>query len=65
MKIMQKMPMVGYLGEKITRKLLGEIFYWPKMKEDIEHYVRTCIKCQSTKSIHKKKFGLYKPFPIP
>jgi hypothetical protein len=22
-------------------------------------------KYQSTKSIHKKKFGLYKPFPIP
>jgi len=35
------------------------------MKEDIDHYVCMCIKCQSTKSIHKKKFGLYRPFPIP
>jgi hypothetical protein len=64
MKIMQKVPMVEHLGEK-TRELLGETFYWPKMKEDIEHYVLTCVKCQSTKSIHKKKFGLYKPLPIP
>jgi hypothetical protein len=35
------------------------------MKEDVDHYVYMCIKCQSTKSIHKKKFGLYRPFPIP
>jgi hypothetical protein len=58
-------PMVGQCGEKTTRELLGKTIYWPKMKEDIEHYVRTCVKCQSTKSVHKKKFELYKPFLIP
>ncbi len=26
---------------------------------------RTCVKCQSTKSVHKKKFRLYGPFLIP
>jgi hypothetical protein len=35
------------------------------MKEDIEHYICTCVKCQSTKLVHKKKFELYKPFLIP
>jgi hypothetical protein len=35
------------------------------MKENVEHYVRTCVKCQSTKLVHKKKFKLYRPFPIP
>jgi hypothetical protein len=35
------------------------------MKQDVEHFVRTCVKCQSTKSIHKKKYGLCKPLPIP
>jgi len=31
------------------------------MKEDIEYYVRACVKCQSTKLVHNKKFGLYNP----
>ncbi len=35
------------------------------MKEYVEPYIRTCVKCQSTKSIHKKKFGLCRPLPIP
>ncbi len=68
MKVMQKVhdvPMVGHYGEKTKKKLLGKTFYWPKMKEDIEHYVHTCVKCQSTKLVHKNKFGLYTPFAVP
>jgi hypothetical protein len=57
-------PIVGHYGEKITKELLGKTFYWPKTREDIQHYIYTCIKCQSTKSVHKKKFELYKPLPI-
>jgi len=57
-------PMAWHRGEKTTRKLLGKTFYWPKMKEDVEHYIRTCVKCQSTKWIHKKKFQLCRPLPI-
>ncbi len=34
------------------------------MKEDIEHFVRSCVKCQSTKSIYKKKYKLYEPLLI-
>ncbi len=67
MKVMQKVhdtPMAGHHGEKTTRQLLGKTFYWPKMKE-VEHYVRTCVKCQSTKLVHKKKFELYRRLPIP
>jgi len=28
------------------------------------HYVHMCMKCQNTKVMHKKKFGLYRPLPI-
>ncbi len=31
----------------------------------MEHYVCTCVKCQGTKSIHKKKYKLHKFMPIP
>ncbi len=30
----------------------------------MEHYVHMCVKCQNTKLVHKKKFGLYRPLPI-
>jgi len=35
------------------------------MKEDVEHFVHPCVKCQSTKSIYKKKYKLYEPLLIP
>jgi hypothetical protein len=30
------------------------------MKKDVKHFVRIYVKCQSTKSIYKKKYGLCK-----
>ncbi len=60
-KVMEEMhdvPMAGHHGEKTIRKLLGKTLYWPKMKENIEHYICICVKCQNTKSVHKKKFGV-------
>ncbi len=62
---MHDAPMAWHCGEKTTRELLGKTFYWHETRENIEHYIYTCVKCQSTKSGHKKKFGLYKPLPIP
>jgi hypothetical protein len=34
------------------------------MKEDVEHFVSTYVKCQNMMSIYKKKYGLYMPLPI-
>jgi hypothetical protein len=31
------------------------------MKENMEHCVHMCIKCQNTKAMHNKKFGLFEP----
>jgi hypothetical protein len=58
-------PMGGHNGEKTIRKLLRKTFYWLEMNKDIKHYIHTCVKCQSTKLVHKNKFGLYRPLPIP
>jgi hypothetical protein len=68
MKVMQEVhesPTTKHHGEKTTRDLLRKTFYWPKLKEDVEHYVHMCVKCERTKLVHKKKFGLYRPLPIP
>jgi hypothetical protein len=68
MKIMQEkhdVPMARHHGERTTRMVVGNKFYWPKIKHDVEHFVRTYVKCQNMKSIYKMKYGLYKPLPIP
>jgi translation initiation factor 2 beta subunit (eIF-2beta)/eIF-5 len=60
MKIMQEehdVPMVKHHGERTTRVAIGKRYYWPKMKQDVEHFMRTYVKCQNTKSIYKKKYG--------
>ncbi len=51
-------------GERNTRVALGKRFYLPKMKDDVEYFVHICVKCKIVKSIHKKKYGLYKLLSI-
>ncbi len=38
-------PMVGHHGERVTKMAVRKRFYWPKMKQDVEHFVRTYVKC--------------------
>ncbi|KAK4380947.1 hypothetical protein Sango_3015600 [Sesamum angolense] len=45
--------------------LLARRYYWPRMEEDVEAYVRTCPVCQLNKVERKKEVGLLQPLPIP
>lgn len=45
--------------------LLARSYYWPKMENDIEMYVKTCLVCQQDKSEKRKAAGLLQPLPIP
>jgi translation initiation factor 2 beta subunit (eIF-2beta)/eIF-5 len=56
---MHDVPMVGHHRERTMRATLSKNLYWHKMKEVVEHYVCTCVKCQSTKSMNKKKYEFY------
>jgi hypothetical protein len=51
------MPMARHYGKKTTRVVVGKKFYWLEMKYDVKHFMCTCVKCQNTKSILKKKMG--------
>ena len=55
----------GPPGEKRTLVLLAWSFHWPKMKEDVQAYVKTCHDCQVDKTERKKEAGLLQPLPIP
>ena len=39
-------PTGGHLGINITLAKLREKYFWPKMHEDVEYYIKTCYKCQ-------------------
>jgi len=45
--------------------LLSRSYYWPKMKLDIELYVKPCLVCQQDKGLTQKKASLLQPLPIP
>ncbi|KAL0373602.1 UNVERIFIED_CONTAM: Transposon Ty3-I Gag-Pol polyprotein [Sesamum radiatum] len=45
--------------------LLARRYYWPRMQEDVEAYVRTCLVCQLDKVEKKKTAGLLQPLPVP
>ena len=55
----------GHPGEERTLALLARSFHWPKMKEDVQAYVKTCHVCQVDKTERKKEAGLLQPLPIP
>ena len=45
---------VGHLGIERMTSLLKDRFYWPKMENDIEEYVKTCPRCLKFKAILEK-----------
>ncbi|KAK4428302.1 hypothetical protein Salat_1129800 [Sesamum alatum] len=48
----------GHLGIERMLASLSRQYYWPKMEEDVEAYVSTCLVCQLDK-VEKKETGLY------
>jgi hypothetical protein len=40
----------GHFGQKKMLELITRNFYWAKMGEWINEYIRTCDTCQSIKS---------------
>ena len=47
----------GHLGEERTVALLARSYYWPKMGEDVQAYVKSCLVCQLDKTERKKAAG--------
>jgi hypothetical protein len=50
--------------EKLWQILSGK-FFWPKMKNDIISFCRSCDVCQKTKPVNFNRFGRLIPNPIP
>ena len=38
-------------------------YYWPRLRDDVEAYVRTCLVCQQDKVEQQAPVGLLEPLP--
>ena len=55
----------GHPGDERMLALLSRVYFWPKMEDDIEAYVKTFHVCQIDKTKRKKEAGLLQPLPVP
>ena len=58
-------PLRGHVGVHKVYEQLNRKWYWPRMKETVVEYVRSCPSCQQNKPSNQKPIGLLKPLPIP
>jgi hypothetical protein len=55
---------VGHFGIEKIVAVLQKHFYWLKIRQDVNKYIRYCTACTISKLTTKKQ-GLYTPFPTP
>jgi hypothetical protein len=56
--------MVGHFGMEKTVVIIQKHFYWPKLQQDVNKYIRSCTSYAIVKPKIKKK-GLYTLLPTP
>ena len=50
-------PTAGHLGVKKTLARVGAEYFWPRWRQDVKDYVRSCTKCQKYKVPQMKPAG--------
>lgn len=55
----------GHFGADKTLELLARHYYWPRMRQSVEAYVRSCDPCQRNKSVNAKPYGPLQPLDVP
>lgn len=55
----------GHSGIQVTYQRVKSLFAWPKMKQDVTHFVQSCATCQQAKAEHVKLPGLLQPLAMP
>ena len=55
----------GHSGIQTTTKRIANLFFWPKLKQEVTNWVQECDVCQRNKHEHVPTPGLLQPLPIP
>jgi len=55
----------GHMWQDKTIELIRRNFWWPKMKEQIIDFVRSCPECKQNKASRHPPYGLTSPLELP
>jgi len=58
-------PTAGHLGFDKTLSSIQKMAFWPKLRNSVEEYIKSCDVCQRSKSSTRQPAGLLQPLPIP
>ena len=58
-------PLSGHFGADRTYYRLRDKFYWPRMRDTIKQYVRSCTECTQFNAQRRKKPGHLQTEPAP
>ena len=53
-----------HFGTDKTYEQLSHFYFWPKMRTEVDKFVKNCKICQYAKG-RSQNAGLYTPLPIP
>ena len=57
--------LTGHPGQMKTLELLRHDYFWPKMREDVITFVKSCITCGCAKARRHQPYGTLQQLPIP
>ena len=57
--------LAGHPGQTKTLELLRRNYFWPKMREDIITFVKSCITCGRAKARRHQPYSTLQQLPIP
>ena len=58
-------PLAGHPGIRKTFFNCSRIYWWPRLRRDVQRYVRNCDTCARSKSMKQKPAGLLQPLEPP
>ena len=55
----------GHFGQNQTMELVQQEYVWPKLRDYVKSYIKSCTTCMCSKSQRHHPYGLLKQLPIP
>ena len=58
-------PLAGHPGQAKTLELIRRDYTWPKLRDDVDRYVKSCVTCGRAKARRHQPYGTLQQLPIP
>jgi hypothetical protein len=58
-------PSAGHPGEAKTLELILRDYYWPRLRQYVNEYTKSCDTCTRNKTLRQKPHGPLHPLPTP